>query len=73
LPRSWRKNRSALIAVASPSVQEAAKAEITRAATRLLKLVAFADQITLPTRSAEAARNAGLLPKYRAVGTQKKF
>ena len=51
------------MALASPSVHEAAKQETTRAATKLLKLVAFAAHIREPKNRAEAERNIGRLPK----------
>lgn len=50
-----------------------AKAHNTLAATRELKLVAVALQMIVPKKRKLATRKAGRLPKYNAVGTQKKF
>jgi len=50
-----------------------AKAHNTLAATRELKLVAVALQMMVPKKRKLATRKAGRLPKYKAVGTQKKF
>lgn len=61
------------MAAARPSVMEPANAETTRAATKFAYEVAFADQIIEAKKRREAQRNAGRFPKYKAVGTQKKF
>ena len=42
---------------------EAANAQVTRAATKLAKEVAFADQIIEPKKRRDAQRKAGRFPK----------
>jgi len=72
-PRSWRKRRPEFMAQPTPSVAEPANAQRIRAASRLPKLVAFADQIKLAKNMHAEARKVGRFPKYSAVGVQKKF
>jgi hypothetical protein len=50
-----------------------ANAQSTRAATRDSKLVAVALQIIVPKKRKLATKKEGRFPKYKAVGTQKKF
>ena len=61
------------MAAANPSVQEAAKAERIRAASKLWNVVALAVQIIVAKKIDAAKRKAGRLPIYSAVGIQKKF
>lgn len=62
-PRSWRKKRSELIAEPRPSVMDAAKAQMIRAASRLPKLVAFAHHTIEAKNRVDDTRKAGRFPK----------
>ena len=62
-PRSWRKKRSELMAAPRPSVMDPANAQRIRAASKLPKLVAFADHTKVPKNKKADARKAGRFPK----------
>src|SRR5277367_1738414 len=72
-PLSCRKKRSATRAAANASVGAPRNAPRTRAPTRLLSVVAFADQISVAKNPNEEMRKHGRLPMAFPVGIQKKF
>jgi hypothetical protein len=61
------------MAAPSASVEDPPKAAMTRLASRPSKLVDTADPMIEQNIISDAMTNTGRLPKYSAVGTQKKF
>ena len=61
------------MAAPKASVEAPANAPNMREASRLRKLLDTAPQILQHIRRQVAITNTGLLPKYKAQGTQKKF
>lgn len=61
------------MAAPKASVEEPANAATNRDASRLPKVLEEAPQMLHTNSSREAVMKTGLLPKYMAVGTQKKF
>src|SRR5579859_1297955 len=72
-PRSWRKKRSATIALANASVVLPANAPRIRAAIKLSKDWAAPLQIVVAKKIPVAIMNTGRRPIYIANGIQKKF
>jgi len=68
-----REQQTLTIAAPNASVEEPANAPTTRLASKLGKLFDAPDHIWEQNNMSDAITNTGLLPKYSAVGTQKKF